>query len=288
MWVWNLPVVLTKGRWESELRSLAGCFTTCTEEGSQGSYSAGIMRAERVILWSTEHLYLQSWAVNKCQLLTFLLLSLFFGFVVVVVQSSLFNWKFWFNFFSNLEINERGSLTAGSRVVFQSPSQVQPFATLWTAACQEAEFSSIHLLSRVHSLQTHELQHARPLCPSPTPRVHPNPCPSSQWCHPTISSSVVPFSSYLQSFPASGSFQMSQLFASGGQSIGVSASTSVLLMNTQEWSPLGWTGSPCSPRDSQASSPTPQFKSINSLVLSILHSPTLTSIYDQWKNHSLD
>ena len=92
-----------------------------------------------------------------------------------------------------------------------------------------------------NSLRPHELQHARPPCPSPTPRVHPNPCPSSQWCHPTISSSVVPFSSCLQSFPASGSFPMSQLFSSGGQSIGVSASTSVLPMNTQDWSPLGWT-----------------------------------------------
>ena len=93
-----------------------------------------------------------------------------------------------------------------------------------------------------HSLQPHEPQHTRPPCPSPTPRVHPNPCPSSRWCHPTISSSVVPFSSCPQSFPASGFFQMSQLFASGGQSIGVSASTSVLPMNTQDWSLLGWTG----------------------------------------------
>ena len=91
------------------------------------------------------------------------------------------------------------------------------------------------------SLWPHEPQHARPPCPSPTPGVHPNSCPLSQWCHPTISSSVVPFSCP-QSFPASGSFQMSQLFASGGQSIGVSALTSVLPMNTQDWSPLGWTG----------------------------------------------
>ena len=82
-------------------------------------------------------------------------------------------------------------------------------------------------------LPPHELQHARPPCPSPTSRVHPNPCPSSQWCNPTISSSVIPFSSCPQSFPASGSFQMSQLFTSGGQSIRVSASTSVLPMNTQ-------------------------------------------------------
>ena len=92
------------------------------------------------------------------------------------------------------------------------------------------------------SLWPHEPQHARPPCPSPTPRVYPNPCPSSQWCHLVISSSVIPFSSCPQSLPALGSFPMSQLFAWGGQSIGVSASTSVLPMNTQECSPLGWTG----------------------------------------------
>ena len=98
----------------------------------------------------------------------------------------------------------------------QSLSHVQLFATPWTAA-------------------------HRPPCPSPTPRIYSNPCPLSQWCHPAISSSVIPFS-HLQSFPASGSFQMSQLFASGGQSIGVSTSASVLPMNTQDWSPFGWTG----------------------------------------------
>ena len=92
------------------------------------------------------------------------------------------------------------------------------------------------------SLQPHEPQHARPPCPSPTPRVHPNTCPLSWWCHPTISSSVIPFSSYPQSFPASRSFQVSQFFASGGQSIGVSASASVFPMNIQDWFPLGWTG----------------------------------------------
>ena len=91
------------------------------------------------------------------------------------------------------------------------------------------------------SLWPHEPQHTRPPCPSPIRGVHPNSCPLSQWRHPTISSSVVPFSSRPQSFPASGSFPMSQLFASGGQSIEVSASTSVLPMNTQDWSPLGWT-----------------------------------------------
>ena len=93
-----------------------------------------------------------------------------------------------------------------------------------------------------NSLQPQEPQHARPPCPSPTPRDHPNPCSLSWWCHPTVSSSVIPFSSCPQSFPASGYFQMSHLFASGGQIIGVSASTPVLPMNTQDWSLLGWTG----------------------------------------------
>ena len=105
-------------------------------------------------------------------------------------------------------------------------------------------FSSVQFSLSVlsDSLWPHESQHARPLCPSPTPRVHPNSCASSRWCHPTISSSVVPFSSCPQSLPASGSFPMSQLVAWGGQSIGVSASTSVLPMNTQDWSPSEWTG----------------------------------------------
>ena len=138
------------------------------------------------------------------------------------------------------------------------------------------------------SLQPQELQHARPPCPSPTPGVHPNPCLLSRWCHPTISSSVVPFSSCLQSFPALGSFQMSQLSASGGQSIGVSASTSVLPMNTQDWSPLRWSGwISLQSKDSQESSPTPQFKSSNSLALSLLYSPTLTSYMTTGKTIAL-
>ena len=106
-------------------------------------------------------------------------------------------------------------------------------------------FSSIQFSRSVvsDSLRPHEPQHAKPPCPSPTPRVHPNPCPLSQWCHLTISSSVNPFSFCPQSFPSSGSFQMSQLSTSGGQSIGVSASTSVLPMNIQVWFPLGLTSS---------------------------------------------
>ena len=114
-------------------------------------------------------------------------------------------------------------------------------------------------------------------------------CPSSRWCHPSISSSVIPFSSCPQSLPASGSFPMSQFFTWGGQSIGVSALASVLPKNTQtDFLQNGLVGSPCSPRDSQESYPTPQFKSINSSSLSFFHSPTLTCIHDHWKNHSLD
>ena len=149
------------------------------------------------------------------------------------------------------------------------------------------KFSSVAVMC--DSLWLHEPQHARPPCPSPTPGVHPNPCLMSRWCHPAISSSVVPFSSCPQSSPASGSFQMSQLFALGGQSTGASASTTVLPMNTQDWSPLGWTGwmSLQSKGLSRVFSNT-QFKSITSSVLSFLYSPTLTSIHDHWKNHSLD
>ena len=156
----------------------------------------------------------------------------------------------------------------------------------------QAMFLSVQFSSVAQScptLRPHELQHARPPCPSPTPGVHSDSRPSSQWCHPAISSSFVPFSSCPQSLPASESFPMSQLFTWGGQCIGVSALASFLPMNTQDWSPLGWTGwISCSPRDSQESSPTPQFKSINSSVLSFLYTPTLTSIHDYWKNHSLD
>ena len=104
------------------------------------------------------------------------------------------------------------------------------------------QFSLFSCSVMSNSLQPHGLQHTTPPCPSPTPEVYSNSCPLSQWCHPTISSSVIPFSSHLQSFPASGSFPMSQFFASGGQSIRVSASTWVLPMNIQDWFPLGWTG----------------------------------------------
>ena len=116
---------------------------------------------------------------------------------------------------------------------------------IWTTDAQGGSplgFSSVQSLSHVRLFEPHEPQRARSPCPSTTPRVHPNPCPLSWWCHPTVSSSVIPVSSCPQCFPVSGSFQMSQLFASSGQSIGVSASTSVLPMTTQDWSPLVWTG----------------------------------------------
>ena len=111
--------------------------------------------------------------------------------------------------------------------------------SMWYSKC----IRHIVIQSLSHSsFRPHGLQHARLPCPSPTPRVCSNSCPSSRWCHPTFSFSVFPFSSWLQSLPASGSLPVSQFFASGGQSIGVSASTSVLSMNIQDWSSLGWTG----------------------------------------------
>ena len=139
------------------------------------------------------------------------------------------------------------------------------------------------------SLHCHGLQHARPTCPSPTPRAYSNSCWSSQWCYTNISSSVVPFSSHLQSFPASGSFPMSQLFVSGGQKYWSFRFRISPPMNIQDWSPLRLTYLiSLHPRDSQESSPIPQFKNINSSVLSFLYSPTLTSIHGYWKNHSFD
>ena len=158
---------------------------------------------------------------------------------------------------------------------------------MWYFVCPQ--FSSVQTSRSVVSLQPHGPQHTRTPCPSPTPGAYSNSCPLSRWCHPTISSSVIPFCSHLQSFPTSGSFPISQLFASGGQSIGVSASASVLPMNTQDWSALGRTGwiSLQSKGPSRVFSNTTVQKHQYS-VLSFLYSPTLTSIHDHWKNHSLD
>ena len=123
-----------------------------------------------------------------------------------------------------------------------SKSERLSFSEGYPQCCSNYKLSSVQFSHSVvsNSLQPHGLQHARLPCPSPTPRAYSNSCPLSRWCHATISSSIVPFSSHLQSFPASGYFPMSQFFASGGQSIGISAS--VLPMNIQDWFPLGWTG----------------------------------------------
>ena len=167
------------------------------------------------------------------------------------------------------------SLTRAWTPVMKAPS-------LWPSSVQ---LFSCSVMS--DSLWSQALQLARLPCPSPTPRAYLNSCPSSRWCHRTISLSVVPFSPNLHSFPASACFSMSQFFTSGGQSIEISASASVLPTNIQDWFRKS-VGSPCSPKDSQESSSTPQFKSIDSSTFSFLYSPTLTSIHDYWKNHSFD
>ena len=162
------------------------------------------------------------------------------------------------------QLSARARTHTHTHTQFSSVAQsFQIFVITWTAACQA-------------------------FLASPALRVYSNLCSLSQWCQPTISSSVIPFYSCLQSFPASGSFPVSQFFTSGGQSIGVSAAASVLPINIQDWFPLGLTSflHPCSPRSSQESSPTSQFKSINSSALSFHYSPTLTSIHDYWKNCS--
>ena len=145
------------------------------------------------------------------------------------------------------------------------------------------------VLSVCNSLWSHEQHHVRLPCPSPTPWVYSNSCTLSQSYHPTISSSGIPFSSHLQYCPASQSFQMSQFFASGGQIIGVSASASGLPINIQNWFPLGWTGWIFLQfKELSRVFSTPQFKCINSLRISFLYSPTLASVHDSWRNHSID
>ena len=149
------------------------------------------------------------------------------------------------------------------------------------STCQGMRLSSAQALSRVRLFATPWTAARQTSCSSPTPGVYSKSCPLCWWCHPPISSSVEPLCSHLQSFAASGSFQMRQLFTSGGQSIGVSASGSVLPPNIQNWLPLGWTGwISLKFKGLSKSSPTPQFKSINSLVLKFLYNPTLTSIND--------
>ena len=144
---------------------------------------------------------------------------------------------------SSPSLNESLSMRDLTSKLKQQPLSFLPYAL---GTCSDLYYlwhSSLQFIRSVvsDSLWPHGLQHARPPCPSPALRVCSNSCPLSRWCHPTISCSVIPFSSRLQSFPASGSFLVSQFFASGGQSIGVSASASVLPMNIQDWFPLGWT-----------------------------------------------
>ena len=160
----------------------------------------------------------------------------------------------------------------------------------WTTDLENdtsVQFSSV--TQSCPTLWPHESQHARPPCPSPTPGVHSDSCASSQWYHPAISSSVIPFSSCPQSLPASGSFPVGQLFHKVAKVLEFQLQHHSLQRNPRaDLLQNGLVGSPCSPRESQESSPTPQFKSISSLALSFLHSPTLTSIHDHWKNHTLD
>ena len=151
------------------------------------------------------------------------------------------------------------------------------------------QFSSVQSLSRVRLFATPWITACQASLSITISQVHSDSCPSSPWCHPAISSSVVPFSSCPQSLPASESFPMSQLFTWGGQSTGASALASFLPKKFQGWSPSEWTGwISLQSKGLLRVFPTPQFKSINSSVLSLLHSPTLTSIHDHRKNHSLN
>ena len=178
-----------------------------------------------------------------------------------------------------LSVHLRNQTCSDTEIILQGDSKV----------CIESDSVQFSRSVVSDSLRPHELQHARPHCTSPTPGVHPDSHPWSQWCHPAISSSVVPFSSCPQSLRASESFPMSQLFAWGGQSTWVSALASFLPKKSQGWAPSQWTGWIfLQSKGLSESCPTPQFKSINSLALSLLHRPTLTSIHDHRKNHSLD
>ena len=178
--------------------------------------------------------------------------------------------------------------------VFQSCGNCWVFQICWHIECSTFTASAFRIWNSStgipspplalfivsNSVRPYGLEHTRLPCPSPTPGVYLNSCPLSRQCHPAISFSVVPFSSRLQSFPASESFQMSQFFTSGGQSIGVSASASVLPMNIQGWLPLGWTG--------WISLQSKGLSRDFSNTTSFLYSPTLTSTHDYWKNHSFD
>ena len=220
--------------------------------------------------------------------------------MVTAILEEIFNtikscpWQFFSPYiFQYWKICEVGPITATQKNklrLWKAKWTIQKPIVNWTRmefehCCCSCSVAKSYLILR----DPHGLQHARLPCPSLSPGVCLNSRPLSRWCHPTISSSVVPFSSRLQSFPASGSFPVSWLFAWSGQSFGVSASAPVLPVNTQDWFPLRLTGCiSLLSKGLQESPPAPQFKSINPLALSFLYSPTLTSIYDYWKNHSFD
>ena len=177
------------------------------------------------------------------------------------------------------------SCMAGRFVTISATREAQRY--IWEI-CISVQFSHSVVSD---SLRPHGLQHARLPCPSPIPGACSNSCPSNRWCHPTISSSVIPFSSCLQSFPGSESFPMSQFFTSGGRSIGVPGSASVLPMNIQDWFPLGWTGwisLQCKGLSRVFSNTTDQKHKFFGTHGCFLYSPILTSIHDCWKNHSFD
>ena len=163
------------------------------------------------------------------------------------------------------------------------------FLSLRNLYSSQVQFSSVQFSHTAvsNSLWPHGLWHASLPSPSLSLGAYSNSHPLSQWCHPTISSSVMPFSSHLQSFSASGSFLVSRLFPSDGQSIGTWTSATILPINIQYWFPLGLTGLILQSKDFQEPSPTPHFKSINSLALSLLYGPTLTSTHDSWKKPQL-
>ena len=215
-----------------------------------------------------------------------------YTFSIPLTNNLQYLWFFFFQFCSSLRLSKRGSVNyywlLGKHPRITSLNIKHYSLRKFYSLPPHFQFTSGQSLSYINSLWPHGLQHARLLCPSPTSWACSNSCPLSPGCHPTISSSIVPFSSCLQSRPASGSFPMSQFFTSGGQNIGVSGSASVLqwIFRTDFlWDWLVW--SPCSPRDSQESSPV-QYKSISSSVLSFLYGLTLTSIHDYWKNNSFD
>ena len=180
-----------------------------------------------------------------------------------------------------MNMQEGRPIELGNKLIMVNWQQC-PFYSDIDLDCIQIIISSVQLSHSVmsNSLWPHGLQHARFPCPSPTPRAYSNSCPSHLWCHPIISSSVFPFSSCLQSFPALESFLTGWLLTSDGQSFGASDSASVLPMNIQDLFLLEWTG--------WASSLTPQFKRVISLALSCLYSPILTSIHVYWETHGFD